>query len=287
MKTIEQLKQSTDLIMKSRPAYQNILKFYEKVFEAQEKSKSDLDLAPIIIQADLLDLKKENEMPLISPDQFQIDVPSATKLLISICDLAIEYAPNLSLSAHNIKKALKNEDFNIDLMFSAILENKENVLKELTEYLNIPTDHLMLFGIQGLLPSIQIGAQQLESYLSNPIDDKVDYKEGYCPICGTTPDLGILDEKGKRHLKCGLCSHQWATQRMGCVFCKDTDPEQQHYFFSDDEKEYRVSLCDNCHQYLKVIDLRQMNRFFYPSLELISTLHLDMKATEKGYVKKA
>lgn len=279
MEIIAQLKQSAALIMKSRPAYQDILEFYEKIFEAQEESKADLDLAPIIIQSDLLDLKKENEMSLIQPDQFQIDVPAASRLLISICDLALAYAPDISKSAQVIKKALENEDFNIDLMFSAILENKENILKELTEYLNIHRDHLIFFGIQSMLPSIQVGAQQLESCLSIPLD----HKEGYCPVCGTTADLGVLDEKGKRHLKCSFCSHQWMIQRMGCVFCKDTDPEKQHYFFSDDEKEYRVILCDNCRQYLKVVDLRQMNRFFYPSLELISTLHLDIQATEKGY----
>jgi FdhE protein len=282
MTTIEQLKQSADLILKARPSYQNILGYYEKVFEAQEKSKSNIELSPIVIGSDLLDLKKENRMPLIDADQFQIDISSATALLIALCDLAIDNAPGLAISARNIKKALKSEDFNCDLMFSAILGNKEAILDELTDYLNISQEHLISFGIQSMLPSIQLGAQQLEAYLEN----QSEHNEGYCPICGNLPDLAILDEKGKRHLKCGFCTHQWVTQRMGCAFCKDTDPEKQHYFFSNEEKEYRVSLCDNCHQYLKVVDLRQMKRFFYPSLELISTLHLDMQATEKGYGKK-
>ncbi len=282
MKTIEQLKQSADLILKARPSYQNILGYYEKVFEAQEKSKSNIELSPIAIGSDSLDLKKENRMPLIDADQFIIDISSATVLLIALCDLAIDNAPDLAISARNIKKALKSEDFNCELMFSAILGNKGSILDELTDYLNISQKHLILFGIQSMLPSIQLGAQQLEAYFEN----QSEHNEGYCPICGNLPDLAILDEKGKRHLKCGFCTHQWVTQRMGCVFCKDTDPEKQHYFFSNEEKEYRVSLCDNCHQYLKVVDLRQMKRFFYPNLELISTLHLDMQATEKGYGKK-
>lgn len=284
METIKQLRESADLILKARPSYRNILGYYEKVFEAQEKSKSGIDLPPVKIQPELLDIKQKNSMPLIEPDQFKIDVPSATKLLISICDLAIDYAPNLSISACQIKKALKSEDFNRELLFSAILGNTDSIIDELTEYLDIPRDHLVTFGIQSMLPSIQMGAQQLEAYLENPSD----HKEGYCPICGSPPDLAILDDtnNGRRHLECSLCSYQWETHRMGCAFCKDTDPEKQHYFFNDDEKEYRVSLCDNCHQYLKVVDLRKMNRFFYPSLERISTLHLDMQATQKGYGKK-
>jgi FdhE protein len=32
-----------------------------------------------------------------------------------------------------------------------------------------------------------------------------------------------------------------------------------------------------------LIDLRQIDRAFYPKLEQITTLHLDMQAREKGY----
>jgi len=74
---------------------------------------------------------------------------------------------------------------------------------------------------------------------------------------------------------------------MGCVFCENSDAELQNYFYSEEEKEYRVNLCDHCHSYIKMVDLRQMDRAFHPNLELVSTLHLDMKAREKGYVNPA
>ncbi|MCP4718541.1 MAG: formate dehydrogenase accessory protein FdhE, partial [Desulfobacteraceae bacterium] len=69
----------------------------------------------------------------------------------------------------------------------------------------------------------------------------------------------------------------------GCVFCDSTDKEDQHYFFSNEEKEYRVYMCDNCHNYIKLVDLRQLDRAFFPKLEQITTLHLDYKAQEQGY----
>jgi len=70
---------------------------------------------------------------------------------------------------------------------------------------------------------------------------------------------------------------------MGCVFCDSMEKDDQHYFFSSEEKEYRVYMCDNCHNYLKLVDLRELDRSFFPKLEQISTLHLDYKAQEKGY----
>jgi len=95
--------------------------------------------------------------------------------------------------------------------------------------------------------------------------------------------MAFLDKDGKRHLKCCFCSHEWLVKRMGCVFCENNDKDYQHYFFNNEEKEYRVNLCDNCHNYIKMVDLRQIERAFYPKLEQIATLHLDMQAKEKGY----
>ncbi len=280
MSTIDQLKNSAGLIKKTRPSYQDIIGFYEQVFKAQELSKSEIVMDPVMIEQSLLDLKKDSDMPLINPSQFTVDTACATNLLITLCDLAGEYAPNLSEDAQRIKAAVENQQFSVNLLFSAILENLDSVLNDISEAIEVPVDHLILFGFNSIAPSITVCAQQLAPYL----DTDLPHPHGYCPICGNFPDLAILDEKGKRHLKCSFCSHQWVTKRMGCSFCGNQDPDKQHYFFSNDEKEYRVNVCDDCKNYIKVVDLRQITRFFYPGLEIITTLHLDMKAKEKGYV---
>jgi len=38
----------------------------------------------------------------------------------------------------------------------------------------------------------------------------------------------------------------------------------------------------NVKKYVKTVDTRKIDRFFYPPLEQIATLHLDMKANETG-----
>ena len=80
---------------------------------------------------------------------------------------------------------------------------------------------------------------------------------------------------------CGLCRHNWPVQRMGCSLCQSS--ENQQYFFSEAEKGYRVDLCGSCNRYLKVVDTRELGREFFPDLELVTTLHLDIKATDQGY----
>ena len=55
------------------------------------------------------------------------------------------------------------------------------------------------------------------------------------------------------------------------------------YFFSEEENEYRVYTCDNCKKYIKTIDTVKIDRFIYPPLEQVVTLHLDMQANQKGF----
>lgn len=279
MNTIDQLKNSAHSIIAVKQSYTDILDFYTHLFEAREQSKSDLVLEPMTIDQALLDLKKESDMPLINPSQFRIDTDSATRLLVKICDLAGEYAPNLCADARRIKNTVEDGNLDTQLYFSGILEDPDQILDTLSETIGVKKAHLILFGYNSMAPSIEECAQQLAVYLDK--DHK--HRQGYCPVCGNRPDLGILDENGRKLLKCSFCNHKWHTKRIGCTFCNNIEPDQQQYFYTSDEKEYRVDLCDSCHNYLKIVDLRQMKRFFYPGIEAVATLHLDMMAKEKGY----
>lgn len=282
MNTIELIKKTSDRIIEARPSYQDILEFYSQVFFVQAKSRETIDLAPIKIKKDLLAVALDNNIPLIDPSEFVIDLEPAKALFTSICDLAIALAPRLAADAKLIKQAAIDETFELKILYKALLKNQTDVINDLAKKVNVPETHLILFGYMSMTPSIEACAQQLESNL----DKDHSHKKAYCPICGNHPDLAFFDEDGKRFLKCCYCNHQWAYVRMGCVFCDNTDAEQLQYFFTEQEKEYRVDLCDKCHNYIKVVDTRKMDRAFYPGLEMVSTLHLDIKARELGFTNQ-
>mgnify|MGYP000188636448 CR=1 FL=1 len=279
MNTMDQIKQTADVIKKIRPVYQPILDFYSQVFLAQEASRAQVELSSIIISPDLLAMKRDSQLPLIDPSEFLIDVKETGVLFSKLCDLAHDLAPELSEGAKVLKKALQEDKFELETVIIAILNNQDGVLEQQAEKSGGQISELIFFAYSSMIPSIKTCSEQLETYLI-PL---AEMKKGYCPICGNQPDMALFDEDGKRHLKCSFCSHQWAVGRMGCVFCENNDKDQQLYFFSNEEEEYRVNLCDHCHQYIKVVDLRKMDRPFFPGLEMVSSLHLDIKAREKGY----
>jgi len=279
MQTLTQIELAVETIINLRPAYKQILTFYKAVFRIQEESLSTLNISPIIIDSDLLRLKQDNELPLIDPSEFIIDMASAGQIFEKICDLSQKLAPELASNASSMKIAVSKGKLELISLFTAILNNNEKKLAELSISLNIPLNEFYLFSSLCMSPSIKTCAKQLESYFFIIPE----FKKGYCPICGSRPCLASLDQEGRQFLHCSLCFHQWNFPRIECVFCSNTDTDTQQYFYNEEEKEYRVKLCDKCRQFIKVVDLRQLNRKFSPYLETLATMHLDIQAGEKGY----
>jgi len=113
--------------------------------------------------------------------------------------------------------------------------------------------------------------------------DQERWRRGYCPVCGGSPDLAYLEkEVGARWLLCSRCDTEWTFQRLECPYCGNQDQEKLAYY-TDDEGLYRLYICDNCHQYLKAIDLRKAKSEVLLPLERLFTLPLDAQSQELGY----
>ena len=274
----DQIRRAAATIQKIRPSYSPMIEFYSQIFAAQAEAMICITPDPIFIEEDLLALKDKNGMPLISPVQFTVDTAASKKLMAAIARLAITHAPKLADPAEKILTAL-DQNCDLDGLFTALLDSRD--ISELAGTLGLTTEVLGFFGYNAMFPSIQACAAQLACYL--PRDH--DHNKGYCPICGTPPDLAFLDDQGRRNVSCTLCSHTWPVKRLGCLFCDAEAPKDQFYFFLEDEKEYRVTYCDSCKNYLKTIDTREMGRRFIPRLEQVATLHLDLKASEQGFTR--
>ena len=113
--------------------------------------------------------------------------------------------------------------------------------------------------------------------------DQEQWRRQYCPICGGRPDFAFLDkERGERWLLCCRCDTEWLFQRLQCPYCNTQDQNALAYF-TDDEGLYRLYVCQQCHQYIKAIDLRQTEAEVILPLERVLTLDMDRQAREKGY----
>lgn len=276
--TADHVKMAVEAVRKSRPAYQDLLDFYGRVFEAQVNSKGRIRIDPLKIPEEMLSVKAREKFPLIEVKEFIYDENESGSLFLTLCSLSKNANPKLAASAKVLLKVV-NKKIPLKALFSGLLVGDEALFENIILEFKIDKQALGFITYNSLKPSLSSCADQLASYLSK--DEP--WLKGYCPICGSWPILSILEGEGARRLICGFCWHEWAAKRVFCPFCENRDNATHQYFYSEEEKEFRVDVCDNCKKYLKTLDARKADRLIYPPLEQISTLHLDFKAKEMGF----
>lgn len=276
--TVDRIKEAVAAIKAERPVYEELLDFYEKVFLAQEAARGHVQVEPIQISEERLSIKRKEALPLVNREEFAIDIQSSEALLREICRVAMETNEVLAEAGAQMAGAVDKGVLEASTLFSRILRQDKTYLKEAAHQLDIDKKLLSFFVYNSIRPSLCHCAEQLATYL----EKDPPWEKGYCPICGSPPELSILGDEGDRSLVCSFCSHAWQAQRIYCPFCDNKDHKTLQYFFSEEETNYRVDVCDVCKKYLKTVDTRKMKHPVYPLVEQISTLHLDLLAQEQG-----
>lgn len=259
-----------------RPAYASILGFYGAVFAAQANAASHTCPAAIQVVESAVEMRSAEGFSLIESAGFTVDTPAAEKLLAQICQIAMLAGEKLGGAGEVLTKAMSDGVAMAEL-FADVLADKGRI-SDLAKTMDVSVEMLSLLLYLAIKPSIETGARQLAARLTSSQES-----HSSCPVCGSAPIVGELDAEGNQWIHCGLCWHRWPVNRLACPFCKNRDSASLEYVYSDDEPEYRVNLCNGCRRYLKVVDTRKMDRGFYPPLEQVASLHLDMMAAEKEY----
>jgi FdhE protein len=276
--TAEQVKKAVESVKKSKPVYAEILEFYGGVFEAQENCKGRIDLEPLQLSEELQTARAREQLPLIEIGEFIFDNKESAALFLTLSHLAVEANPDLSAAAKVIIAAV-GKTIKPDELFEGLLKGNEALFENIVDELEIEKPVLGFLTYNSLKPSIGACAEQLAVYL-NPNEP---WLQGYCPVCGSAPILSLLEDEGQRKLVCSFCWHLWSARRVHCPYCDSSQNKDLHYFYSEEEKDTRVDVCDNCKKYIKTLDTRKVERLIYPPLEQISTIHLDIKAQEMGF----
>ncbi|MGD8521177.1 MAG: formate dehydrogenase accessory protein FdhE [Desulfobacterales bacterium] len=276
--TPDDIKKAVKVLREIRPAYVEMLEFYEQLFMTQESSKNQIDIEPIRISDQELAIKIKEKFPLINSAEFAIDIEASKKLFVFICEAAMKTKAAMSATAGKILASI-DAALDLETLFTGILRGDDGPFEKAAKALSVEKNVLAFFAYSSIKPSVMSCAEQLSVYLKH----QDPWQQGYCPICGTSPALSVLEGEGERSLICSFCWHKWPVKRVFCPYCNTTDSNILHYFFSENEKEYRVYTCENCKKYIKTVDTKNTERLIYPPLEHVVTMHLDMKANEMGF----
>ncbi len=276
---METLREKMQQIKGRVPAYEKILDFYGKVREEQERIRASLRMEPPVVSKERKNLLVQKDFPLLRKEDFPVDVERGDQLFKSLCNIARDANPFLSEQVSKIEGAIKDQKLKVKEILGRKPEGEE--IKRVAEALGLDQKVLLFLIGNSVKPFVEAGAEQLSKEIESE-----NWLKGICPICGSLPFLSLLrGEAGKRSLLCSFCGTVWETERLLCPFCNNRKQERLHYLYTE-EGACRIDLCEECHQYIKTVDLRK-TELPDPSLEDLVTLHLDMVARERGYQRPA
>jgi FdhE protein len=139
---------------------------------------------------------------------------------------------------------------------------------------------LMLFVMDTLIAPFAERLAQAEA--GARVHDDRPYE---CPWCSAPPTVAILREEGhgaRRSLLCGWCFREWATLRLVCIACGESQFDALPVFSAKELPAVRVDVCETCRVYIKTIDLTR-DGGAVSLVDDLATLPLDLWAREGGY----
>ncbi len=132
----------------------------------------------------------------------------------------------------------------------------------------------------------QIAKPLLEKLSCNlsPLVERLHWDKGYCPICGTMPELALLKENGARWLGCPSCSHEWKFALEKCPYCGSEDREDLEVYFLAGREHECVDVCHKCKRYVLTVDMRKLRKPMAREVAAMAVTHLDALARDKGFL---
>lgn len=275
-------------LRKKTPALENIFEAFGPLVQAQEKGSELLEDWSDFILPEPYAPRFEQGVPLLS----EMELPELGGLYSEIFHIVAEAVaagmPAISEQISEIKAVLKDAD-NINDLAKAIWDEDSAQLEELLKNWNADPQTLIFLGTMSLKPFMV----RMEIDAAKAIED-MQWTKGYCPICGTFPDMSLLKKSGdnnaylkshggQRWMHCSCCSHEWRIKRNMCPWCESEDYDKLRYIQAEGHINERVDVCDTCKHYFVTIDTRELVEA--PDLRIapLGLVHLDIKAQQEEF----
>lgn len=282
-KELDKVIQRIDAIEEKRPSHKEILEFLKGIIKEQYKVKQKIKIEPVDINEEMAKLKMREGFPLVDKKELKLDIDSATSLYKKLCTVVRKRNKKIDSDIRRINQAIGAKKMSLEELFKKVVAEDEKYLDNIAEKFKLNKELLLFLAKNSVTPVLEAYAKELKDYVNQK-----QWWRSYCPICGSKPIIGELQEKeGKRFLLCSSCGFKWRFKRMVCPFCGDQDPQKHRYFYIEKESRgYRVDVCEKCKKYIKTIDTRQLGEEIVLFVEDLGTLHLDILAQKEGYKRE-
>lgn len=250
----------------------DFLKMYRELLSLQVKAKADTSVAACL-SLETAKGRLNQGTPILQFQELDVDWKRYGHLLAQVAKVLRKYDVLSREDAKALEKASEDESL-LARTVRSLYETDHAAAPE-----GIGPGQFGMAAMIALWPFLSRCATEL-----SPLVQKWTWTRNVCPVCGGLPDFGYLEkDEGARWLLCSRCDTAWLYRRLKCPYCGSEDQDDLSYLASEDNL-YRLYLCEQCHKYLKVVDLRKTQSEVALPLERLLTLDMDRQAQEMGYV---
>jgi formate dehydrogenase maturation protein FdhE len=220
---------------------------------------------------------------LLRPCGVKLSENECNQLSIELLELLKEHLVDRLEDISAIADVFIKEKISSQNILFKIFKNEGNeIRKEILKH-NLPEDLFTFFAIYLARPFREKAAL----YLMKGID-KLNWFNGYCPVCGHWPGLGHIEtEEGHRTLWCLCCNTKWNFKRIQCAYCLNEKHEFLEILNPENEESYRIQGCKKCKRYLKEVRSNLKVENFPFDKVYLGTLPLDLIAKQEGYIQES
>lgn len=270
-----------DLLVDERHPYGNVVRAFRELLVERAQFKSELK------GCDVISLKAPD------PFRFERGVPlSSVENILDMIDdrLWIAGARRLiPVMAKSFPKIREDCEIIGNMLFRSYLDPRA-VMKAflaggegedwLLEYFAGIDPRTLSFAL------CQIAKPLIENISRNlsPLVNDLFWGKGYCPICGSMPELAFMQDDGeKRWLRCAACSHEWRFTLVMCPSCENENQEDFEIYYMAEREYESVDVCHKCRRYLPTIDMRKRPKPIAREVAALALIHLDAIARQNGF----
>lgn len=311
--TLDPVAQRLHALAKSSPDLKDAAQLYAVMLPLLRAA--DLHPSPVSMTAEEVRAKLADGLPLLHDLELDLDYDAACDLMVQLAraieqlpvedkrdrralpwrrgkapDAAALYdyarvgdsAALRAAAARQIRLALEQGKLDPRALLPHVAAGEEAYAAALVQSLQLDAGLAWTLARNALRPAWQAWYRQLA-----PLMQGVEWRRGYCPVCGSAATFGELQDNDQvKHLRCSQCGADWLFPRMQCMYCGNEDHKTQSYFYPDGEREqHRIEVCDQCGGYLKVSAAFSPTPVELLPVEDLATVHLDYIAQERGYAR--
>jgi FdhE protein len=271
----DELLERIDRLIQQKPMYQEALLVYRELlgFLAEMQPVITYEAGDALVH----EIKAREGFPLFSRGDLPIDHEGAVLLFQRLLDHLSSTKRKDRASLEQALKRVQAEPAWVRDVIWAFLSGDEGRIITMSQEVTLSPVVVKFLAHMSLQPSMR----SLRELTTEGIRGST-WNYGYCPLCGSPPNMAYLSDEGKRFLHCGLCGYEWHYARLKCPFCGEERAKELGYFTSEEDEGYRVDFCKKCRRYIKTLDMRLIGFPAPLELENLITLHLDVLAQKQG-----